>query len=371
MAGLPTVSDVAERAGVSRQTVSNVINSPDIVRPATRERVTAAIRELGYRPDASARRLRTRKSATIGVRLEPVLDGISGTLLDRFLHAVTELAATRGLRVLLYTASGPEEEIAELARLRDGADVDAIVLTATFAGDTRSRWLTENGLPFVAFGRPWGVDDVNSPEHLWVDVDGAAGVRQAADHLLDQGLTRIAFLGWPSDAGTGDDRRTGWWDAMTARSGLSADELDLLDVETPDDVHLARAAARDLLLAQPGLQAVVCVSDSAALGASMAATALDRSDVAVIGFDNTPVAAALGISSVEQDMAAVAAGALDLLLGSTGSDVVPRGGLAAGEAHRLITPRLVVRSPRRSGRARPRAPPRAAAPRRSRPPCSP
>ncbi|NQX13485.1 LacI family DNA-binding transcriptional regulator [Microbacteriaceae bacterium VKM Ac-2855] len=344
MAGLPTVSDVAALAGVSRQTVSNVLNSPDIVRPATRERVVGAIQELGYRPDASARRLRTRRSGTIGVRLEPVLDGISGTLLDRFLHAVTELAAQRGLRVLLYTAASPAEEIAELARLRDGADVDAIILTATYAGDERSRWLTENAVPFVAFGRPWGADDVNSPQHLWVDVDGAAGVRAATDQLLGEGLRRVAFLGWPSDQGTGDDRRTGWWASMTAHSDLDSDALEALSVTATIDINDARRATSELLTAHPDLQGIVCVSDSAALGAFMATTALGRADVAITGFDNTPVAAALGLSSVEQNMNEVAAGALELLLGPSGSTVIPHG-LTAGEAHRLITPQLITRSP--------------------------
>ena len=100
MAKLPTVDDVAELAGVSRQTVSNVLNSPEIVKEATRDRVLAAVTELGYRPHASARRLRTRQSSTIGVRLDPIINGISGTLLDRFLHALTARADDRGMRIM-------------------------------------------------------------------------------------------------------------------------------------------------------------------------------------------------------------------------------------------------------------------------------
>ena len=72
MAELPTVDDVARLANVSRQTVSNVLNAPTVVRPETRERVENAINTLGYRPHASARRLRTRVSSTIGIRLDPV-----------------------------------------------------------------------------------------------------------------------------------------------------------------------------------------------------------------------------------------------------------------------------------------------------------
>lgn len=126
MSNQPTVLDVGRVAGVSRQTVSNVINSPELVRPATREKVQAAIAELGYRPHASARRLRTQKSGTLGIRLDPMTNGISGSVLDRFLHALTEQADRRGLRVMLFTATGPEDEIRQFGRLRDGADVDAL-----------------------------------------------------------------------------------------------------------------------------------------------------------------------------------------------------------------------------------------------------
>ncbi|MHB1234260.1 MAG: LacI family DNA-binding transcriptional regulator, partial [Microbacteriaceae bacterium] len=210
MGNLPTVTDVARLAGVSRQTVSNVLNAPSRVRPETREKVTAAVGQLGYRPHASARRLRTQKSSTIGIRLDPMVDGISGSVLDRFLHALTEQADQQGLRVLLFTATDPQDEIRQFRRLSDGADVDAFVLTSTFHGDPRTEWLIENGQSFVTFGRPWGIDDMNDPNHLWVDVDGWYGLHEGTGHMLAGGHTRVGYIGWPSPSGTGDDRRRGW-----------------------------------------------------------------------------------------------------------------------------------------------------------------
>ncbi|WP_157602592.1 LacI family DNA-binding transcriptional regulator, partial [Promicromonospora kroppenstedtii] len=159
MAKAPTVEDVARAAGVSRQTVSNVLNSPDIVRGPTRERVQRAIVELGYRPHAAARRLRTRRSSTIGVRLDPYAGGISGVVLDRFVHALTERASERGMRVLLYAARTPTEEIDRIGDLVDGGEIDAVVLTGTSHEDTRTTWLQERDVPFVSFGRPWRADD--------------------------------------------------------------------------------------------------------------------------------------------------------------------------------------------------------------------
>ncbi|MGN6271809.1 MAG: LacI family DNA-binding transcriptional regulator [Protaetiibacter sp.] len=349
MAQLPTVEDVARLAGVSRQTVSNVINTPEIVRPETRERVETAVRELGYRPHASARRLRTRTSSTIGIRLDPLPRGISGAIQDRFLHAFTEHAASRGFRVTLFTARDPQHEIEQYRSLRDGADVDAFVLTSTVSDDPRIEWLARERIPFVSFGRPWGAmdpgdADLRDPERLWVDVDGRAGTALATQHLIERGLQRIGFLGWPAGSGTGDDRRTGWREAM--RHGfpdLTDADLAELSFETVETVAAARVAVEQHLAAGLELDALVCVSDSVALGAMMAVREAGRPHFPVMGFDNTPVAQAVGLSSVDQRLDEVATGVLDLLLGATGRRVLPHGSGADPLGHRLVTPQLVVR----------------------------
>jgi DNA-binding LacI/PurR family transcriptional regulator len=335
----PTVTDVAGVAGVSRQTVSNVLNAPELVRPETRERVQEAIHTLGYRPHASARRLRTQKSSTIGIRLDPITqDGISGSILDRFLHALTEQADRQGLRMLLFTAGGPEDEIEQFRRLSDAADVDAFVLTSTFHGDPRTEWLIENGQSFVTFGRPWGIDDMTDPEHLWVDVDGRSGVRDATAYLLARSGRRIGFVGWPSGSGTGDDRRAGWREAMLAGSGLTEDELRLLDIAVEDGVPSGAEAVRRLEDRAGELDGVVCASDSLALGVLTATGGRIR----VVGYDDTPVAASLGFSSVAQQLDEVAAGVLELLTGAHGGRV-RAGEELADPRHRLVVPRLVVR----------------------------
>ncbi|MHC3000460.1 LacI family DNA-binding transcriptional regulator [Microbacterium sp. HJ5] len=336
MARLPTVEDVAAAAGVSRQTVSNVLNSPAIVKESTRERVERAIAELGYRPHMAARRLRTRRSSTIGIHLDPYAGGISGVVLDRFVHALTERAGDRGMRIQLYAARSPAEEIARMGELTDGGEIDAVVITGTFHGDPRTRWLAERAVPFVAFGRPWGDDDVSDPAHLWVDVDGAAGTRAATEHVLAVAGPRAAFLGWPVGSGTGDDRERGWREAMTA-AGMAGERLSC-----EESVGGARTVAAELLARDPDVDGIVCASDSLAIGAHLAAAAAGRPTLPVVGFDNTPAAEAIGLSSVEQLPEQVAAGALDLLMGPSGNAVDPRPA-AAGEAHVLVEPRLVVR----------------------------
>lgn len=334
-----TIEDVARAAGVSRQTVSNVINSPQIVREQTRARVADAISRLNYAPHASARRLRTRRSSTIGIHLDPYAGGISGVVLDRFVHALTEQAGERGLRVMLYAARTPDEEIRRMGDLREGGEIDAVVITGTFPGDPRAEWLRERGVPFVSFGRPWGRDDVGAPSHHWVDVDGAAGTAEATRHALATAGPRVAFLGWPAGSATGDDRERGWRRALDAGDVRAAGWTPIRAVS---DENVARA--RDVaahLVASDEIDAIVCVSDSLAVGAHLAAVAAGRPALPIIGFDNTPAAEALGLSSVEQLPEEVAVGALDLLLGGAAS--IEHRAAEPGSAHVLVEPRLVVR----------------------------
>lgn len=334
--GLPTIGDVARLAGVSPQTVSNVLNSPHIVSDSTRERVQRVIDDLGYRPNSAARQLRTRASSTIGIRIDPTsTDGVSGAALDRFLHVLTQQAEDRGLRVLLFTATSPEDEIAQYTKLRDTADVDAIVVTSTVFADPRLAFLRSERLPFVAFGRPWGSDE---DDHLirWVDVDGHEGVRSATHHLYGRGLRHIGYLGWPHGSGTGDDRRLGWLDAC-AELGIDASPELVAEERVPD----ARAAVQGVLTSGSDVEAFVCVSDTLALGALMAVREAGRPHVPVIGFDNTPVARAVGLSSVDQSLDAVAQAVLDLLLGD-GSRIL-QNTPEDQPNHRLVAPRLVVR----------------------------
>ncbi|MEY2849682.1 MAG: hypothetical protein RI885_2349 [Actinomycetota bacterium] len=344
MGSLPTVDDVAKAAAVSRQTVSNVLNSPQIVKPDTRDRVTAAIAELGYRPNLSARRLRTQSSATIGVRLDPLRNGISGAVLDRFVHALAERADARSMRVLLFTAESPELEIEQILRMRDAADADAFVLTGTFFEDPRTEALIEADIPFVSFGRPWGIDDMEDPSHLWVDIDGRAGVYDATIAMLDSGSTDIVWVGWSEASATGDDRRRGWEDAMRERLGCTEQQLAESRIESLDDVAQASAAVTARLSSRPAPTGMVCASDTLALGAMIAVSSAGIRDLPIVGFDNTPVAGAVGMSSVEQPLDLVASSALELLLGPTGNRIVSRS-VDAGASHRLIRPALVERRP--------------------------
>ena len=188
----PTLATVADEAGVSRQTVSNALNSPHLLREDTLARVRRAIDALGYSPNRAARSLRTRSSHLIGLRVEPATEGTANALMDRFLHSLVESSNGAGYHVLLFS-SGDADPLAGYDDLLRSTAVDAFVITDTYRGNPQARWLEGRGAPFVAFGRPW-----NEPgsTHPWVDVDGRAGVTLAVEHLVERGHSRIAWVGW-------------------------------------------------------------------------------------------------------------------------------------------------------------------------------
>ncbi|MGA8246638.1 MAG: LacI family DNA-binding transcriptional regulator [Nocardioides sp.] len=328
----PTLADVAERAGVSRQTVSNAVNSPELLRPDTLARVQDAISELGYSPNRAARNLRTRASHLIGLKFNPAQEGTANAAMDRFVHTLVETSGESGYHLLLFSGS-TDDPLGGYDDLLRSTAVDAFVVTDTYLGNPQAAWLAERRAPFVAFGRPWDNPDATHP---WVDVDGAAGTELATDHLLDRGHTRIAWIGWRKDSFIGEDRRSGWTRAMHARdlptTGLAS--------RVEDTVASGREAA-DVLLDEAHPTAFVCASDTLAMG--VLHTLGDRAiawgrDIAVVGFDDSQVAQVVpgGLTSVRQPLEQVAVELVKALEGLLSTPPVTGPGV-------LLTPTLAVR----------------------------
>jgi LacI family transcriptional regulator len=326
-----TLEDVARHVGVSAQSVSNALNSPGRVAPATRDRILAAVHDLGYHPNRSARALRSQRSHLIGVKVEASRDDRAALLLDQFLHALAESARVAGNHLILCQADDETEEIAAYRELLATTSVDAFVLASTHTGDGRVAALREWGVPFATFGRSWDGDE----DLAWVDVDGRAGIRAATEHVAGQGHRRIAHVGWPLDSETGRDRRQGWLDACTAL-GVAAD----LHAEVDDDFEAGRDAAHRLLEAADPATALICASDTLALGVVRALSERGLRagpDVAVTGFDNSPAAALStpGLTSLRQPLNQVAhdlVGAVEQMLAGTPT-----------RRQTLLLPELVVR----------------------------
>lgn len=330
-AGAPTLQDVARAAGVSRQTVSNVLHAPERVRPATRERVVEFISRLGYQPNRQAQALARSTSRMIGYRIRPLAPGALTSIHDRFLHALVEAGRVADHHLLLFAAEDESAEIDSVGRLHRGGAADAFVLYDLTADDRRPKALVDMGVPFVAFGRT----DTGAETYPWVDVDNVLGTRLAVDHLVNRGHRRVAFLGWPSGRTVGDRRAQGWRQAV--ESHRLASTCGVLDVRSEDSVQAAIHVTFRLFENSEPPTAIVTATDTLAVGAMQAAQRWGLEvgrDLAVVGFDDTPTAAALELSSIRQPIELAGRRVVAALLGTDGAD----------PGHQLLEPQLVIRS---------------------------
>jgi LacI family transcriptional regulator len=303
----PTLTTVADRAGVSRQTVSNALNNPDLLRPDTLERVLHVIAELGYTPNRAARQLRSGTSHLVGLRFEAAQEGTTNALMDRFLHTLVETTRENGQHILLFSGD-PEDPLDGYDDLLRSTAVDAFVITDTYTGTPQAAWLQQREAPFVAFGRPW---DDPTANYAWVDVDGAAGARLATEHLREQGHRRIAWLGWEKTSRIGEDRRAGWTSAMldaeldTGRPG-GADHGQRR--RRPDGRAHADGRRRDRLRVRQRHD-----GDGRASARSTSARCAPAPTPASVGFDDSAAAQVTGLSSVRQPLEQVAVELVGLL----------------------------------------------------------
>ncbi len=331
-----SIKDVAVRAGVSYQTVSKVLNGELKVSPATEARISASVKELGYRPNHSARTLRTQRSQMIGYSWSSSETEQLNHIVHMFLTGVVSDAEAAGHHVLPFPYRDGEDLVAGYRELIDAGRVDGFVLSSVMYDDPRLHFLLERDFPFVAFGRSGSNDDFP-----YVDVDGAAGMRLATEHLIVHGHQRIGVLAWAEATRVGDDRLSGYLEAHDS-AGLPADPELVARGESDFESGYAATECWLTLPLDRRPTAVVAMSDLMAIGAMHAAQAAGLTvgrDFAVAGFDDVPLAQYLRppLTSVRQPIRQVGHLCVDLL-------VALLSGLPLAERHILLQPELVIRA---------------------------
>lgn len=324
-----TLRDVADVAGVSVRTVSNVVNGFEHVSPQTREKVQAAVDRLGYTPNLTARSLRQGRTGLIGL----LVPEISAPYFSELAHRVIEAARAQGMTVLV------DETGAEVSREREALDVvtrsgrvDGVLLSALGLGAESLAGLTP-GVPVVLLGERTA--DLTF-DH--VGIDNVAAAADAVAHLIGRGCRKVVAIG-------GDRRRhssptsvlrlRGWRQACTAAglphtAALVGQAHDFTRREGYD-------AMRSLLEHEP--DGVFCFNDTLALGALRALHDAGRrvpDDVALIGFDDIEEIrfATPSISSVHPDTEEITAEALALLGARLAGDTTVPRDVVAG--HRIV-----------------------------------
>ncbi|MCC6188766.1 MAG: LacI family DNA-binding transcriptional regulator [Anaerolineales bacterium] len=331
-----TLKDVAARAGVTYQTVSKVINGRAQVLPETEARIWEATRALGYKPSHTARSLRVQRSLMIGYSWVPTRPDQANHILDMFLGSMIEEAEAVGYHLLPFPYREGDAQVNGYRELIDSGRVDGFVLSSVNYDDPRIRFLQERQYPFVAFGRS------NPAIYFpYVDVDGAAGLRLATEHLLSLGHRRIAVLAWPAGSQVGDNRLSGFLAALAAAGVPKRPEWM---VRAEGTFEAGRAAAARWLAGDPSERptGIVALNDTLALGASRAAQErglLPGRDLAIVGFDDAPMAQYVWppLSSVRQPIRLAGRKCVEVL-------VALLEGRTPAATQVLLTPELVVRA---------------------------
>ncbi|HIZ36317.1 MAG TPA: LacI family transcriptional regulator [Candidatus Ruania gallistercoris] len=301
----PTITDVAERAGVSKGTVSKYLNvrSGYAVSAASRAKIEDAIRELNYRPSAIARSL--TRGATLNIGL--VIADIKNPFFPDLVASVQEVLAERGYKVLLGSSGRDTGREVDIIHSMTEHRVDGLMLASVQGGVEELRFLERMAVPCVLASR-------DLPELIWdtVVVDNVRGARLAAKHLRDLGHTRIGYVGSDPNAKPFADRLHGF-------QSSTADLPHAPVVIEGGMMEDGRRGTHELLSQSPRPTAVHYANDQMALGGLVACEELALRvpwDVSIVGYDNISAGSlpGIGLTTVDSAAATVGAKATEMLL---------------------------------------------------------
>jgi LacI family transcriptional regulator len=314
---LPTIGDVAERAGVSTATVSRVVNQPDGVRPELRRRVEAAVVQLGYVPHAGARTLKSRRTGTIGAIFPTVDNAIFAKAIDALQRRLAE--ADHQLLIATNDYSPATEESQALNLLTHGAD--GLLLCGIGQRPSLLARLKSRGVPAVHV-MSWPPP----PGLTCVGFDNARAMAQVVRYLLDLGHRRVAMLaGVTHDNDRATARLAGVRDALAA-AGLKLPPAYV--AERRYGLAAAREGLQHLMRAPTPPTAVVCGNDVLAFGALLEAQRLGLDvprELSIVGFDDLELASHVhpALTTVHVPAEAMWRTAADQVLAMLGGGDVP------------------------------------------------
>ncbi|MFF8828431.1 LacI family DNA-binding transcriptional regulator [Streptomyces sp. NPDC015131] len=338
----PTLEAVAARAGVSRATVSRVVNGGAGVRRPLADKVRRAVEELGYIPNQAARTLVTRRTGAVAVIIaEPEFRVFSDPFFEKQVRGISRELTAHDAQLVLLWVEGPGDH-ERIGRYLGGGHVDGALAFSVHNDDALPSVIRRAHVPTVFGGRPgWpGAGAPGAPAVPYVDADNRGGARAAVRHLLSLGRERVAHIAGPPDQTSAMDRLDGYRDVLLdADPGLIA-QGDFTERSG------ARAMA-ELLERRPGLDAVFTANDLMASGALRVLRERGLrvpEDVALVGFDDmTSIAEATDppLTTVRQDIEGMGRLMVRLLMRVLGGQEAEPG--AGGAPGSVITPTELVR----------------------------
>jgi LacI family transcriptional regulator len=332
------IEDIAQLAGVSRSTVSRVINCQGEVSSEVRQRVLDVVKKTGFRAHAAARSLASSRSGVIGLvipsRVQTIFDD---PYFPKLIEGVSQASNAAGTTLSLFVFHTESEEKEIHPRVVAPGLVDGVIVTATRMGDPLLGELVGGDLPFVVVGRP------EHPQGMtFVDVDNVGGARLAVLHLFGLGYRRIGFIGAPMNTTPGIDRRAGFLHTMEE---VGAPIVDQLLVEGDYGEQSGYDGMQELLHGQP--DGVFVATDTMAVGALRAlrdAGLRVPEDIALVGFDGLAPSerAVPALTTVRQPVNEAGTRAVELLLAMVNGDLDQ-------PVHEVLPVKLVIRDSCGSG----------------------
>jgi LacI family transcriptional regulator len=304
-----TLEDIARQTGVSRSTVSRVVNDHPNVSEKVRKRVLEAIHDTGYHPNAAARTLASQRSWMIGLILpRSVSSFFTDPYFPRLTQGIAYACNQKNYTLSLFLVGTREDEEMIFPRVSRKGFQDGILLQSGQIGDHLIDRLVNSNIPLVIVGRP-----VHSHDVSFIDVDNVSAVYNAVSHLIRLGYKRIGTISGSAKSAEGLDRRQGYIKAITER-GEDVDPS--LVVEGDFSEQSGYFAMQQMLAAKP--DAVFAASDMMAIGAIRAVREAGLrvpDDIAFVGFDDLPIATLTDIklTTVRQPIFQFGAQAVEIL----------------------------------------------------------
>ena len=300
---------IAQLAGVSKSTVSRVINDQPNVNQKTRERVLKIIREVNYRPNRAARALVTQHTRVLSVVIPQAL---ASTFTDPYFPALIQnislTASQNDYAIMLWVGDSAEEEDRFSDRILDNRFFDGVLIASAVDDDPLLKRLAGTNVPYVLIGPP------QQGARYYVDVDNRNAACHAVSHLINLGYRRIATISGVLRLGAARARLQGYRDALCA-AGIEVDERLIVEGHYDEPSGYQRM----LELIPLGVDAVFCASDVMALGALRAAASIGLrvpGDVAIVGFDDIPFTSTNqpALTTVSQPIAELGSMATQMLI---------------------------------------------------------
>ena len=274
------IKDLAAHLGLAEGTVSRALNAYPDISEKTRQRVSKAANELGYKPNQTARMLARGVAEAVAFLMPSNSNSLSEPFIAQMLQGLGESMSKRGWDLVLKHSVSIEQETINLKKLINSGNVSGVVLSRPLKNDSRIKLLQEAKFPFIVHGR-----SIDCKDYAWYDVDSEKAFFDSVDHLVALGHQRIGFIGAPLYYNFAQMRLDGYRAGLEANS-IPFDEGLVQITEMSDDS--AERAAGELLDAANPASAILCISDTSALGALAAIRArnlVPGKDVSVIGYD--------------------------------------------------------------------------------------